>query len=179
MSIISDFTSISGIDWTEIHPDENNDWINQRDQNYDKFDAMDGEVFINKAIGVSTNRDAWVYGYNRDNMIKNIYDWLSKCYNYTVTKTFNPTQVCIGNSGQFQICYQNSGAGLTSVDIWDTIPSCLSVTGISYTGLTPSQTGGPINVTGVLRRLIQVLTVVSQLHLMHCKCHRVLKMVIL
>ncbi|MCX7999926.1 MAG: aconitase family protein, partial [Leptospiraceae bacterium] len=37
-----------------------------------------------------------------DNMLKNIYDWLSKCYNYTVTKTFNPTEVCIGNSGPLE-----------------------------------------------------------------------------
>lgn len=72
LSIISDVTSIRGIEWTEVHPDANNDWINQRDQNYDKYDAMDGEVFINKAIGVSTNRDAWVYGYSQDNIIQNV-----------------------------------------------------------------------------------------------------------
>ncbi|MGH0634144.1 DEAD/DEAH box helicase [Bacillus pacificus] len=72
LSIISDLTSVRGIEWTEIHPDANNDWINQRDQNYDKYDAMDGEVFRNKAIGVSTNRDAWVYGYNQDNMVQNV-----------------------------------------------------------------------------------------------------------
>lgn len=71
LSIISDFNSISGIEWTEINPDANNDWINQRDQNYDKFDEMDGKVFISKAIGVSTNRDAWVYGFSRDYVIKN------------------------------------------------------------------------------------------------------------
>ncbi|ASK17188.1 DEAD/DEAH box helicase family protein [Bacillus cereus] len=71
LSIISDLTSVRGIEWTEIHPDANNDWINQRDQNYDKYDAMDGGVFINKAIGVSTNRDAWVYGYNKYNVMQN------------------------------------------------------------------------------------------------------------
>ncbi|MED4313571.1 helicase, partial [Heyndrickxia coagulans] len=63
--------SVDGIKWTEIKPDANNDWINQRDQNYDKYDAMGGGVFINKAIGVSTNRDAWVYGFSRDNVINN------------------------------------------------------------------------------------------------------------
>ncbi|MGG3752844.1 DEAD/DEAH box helicase [Heyndrickxia coagulans] len=71
LSIISDFASVDGIKWTEIKPDANNDWINQRDQNYDKYDAMGGGVFINKAIGVSTNRDAWVYGFSRDNVINN------------------------------------------------------------------------------------------------------------
>jgi len=83
-----------------------------------------------------------------DNMLKNIYDLLSKCYNYSVTKSFNPGTLCVGNAGQMQICYQNSGAGVTSVDIWDTIPSCLNVTNISFTGGTPSSSGGPINVSG-------------------------------
>lgn len=71
LTIISELNSISGINWTEIHPDSNNDWINQRDLNYDNFDAMDGKVFISKAIGVSTNRDAWVYGYSQENVVKN------------------------------------------------------------------------------------------------------------
>jgi predicted helicase len=71
LSIISDYKSVSRIDWTKLHPDRNNDWINQRDQNYYKYSAMDGEVFMNKAIGVSTNRDAWVYGYNRNKVIQN------------------------------------------------------------------------------------------------------------
>ncbi|MER3119181.1 DEAD/DEAH box helicase [Bacillus subtilis] len=71
LSIITDYVSVVGLKWTEVKPDANNDWINQRDQNYDKYDAMDGGVFINKAIGVSTNRDAWVYGFSRANVINN------------------------------------------------------------------------------------------------------------
>ncbi|WP_320163454.1 type ISP restriction/modification enzyme [uncultured Trichococcus sp.] len=71
LSIISDFKSVSGIDWTKIHPDDKNDWINQRDSKYDEYFAMDGGVFKDKAIGVSTNRDTWVYGYNRNSVIKN------------------------------------------------------------------------------------------------------------
>lgn len=71
LSIISTFKSVDGIDWSEIKPDANNDWINQRDQSYDKFLPMEGEVFTNKAIGVSTNRDSWVYGFNREAVIQN------------------------------------------------------------------------------------------------------------
>lgn len=72
LKIISDFKSVNGIKWTQIIPDKNNDWINQRDQNYDKFDGMDGEVFLDRAIGVSTNRDAWVYGFSRKQVLKNV-----------------------------------------------------------------------------------------------------------
>ncbi|KPH74225.1 MULTISPECIES: DEAD/DEAH box helicase [Bacillaceae] len=88
LSIISDFNSISGIEWTEIHPDENNDWINQRDQDYVKFDAMDGEVFLNKAIGVSTNRDTWVYGFSKQNVVKNTQRMVEN-YNSEVIRLSN------------------------------------------------------------------------------------------
>lgn len=71
LAIISDFKSVSAIDWTKIYPDDKNDWINQRDSKYEEFFAMDGEVFRDKAIGVSTNRDMWVYGYDRNNVIQN------------------------------------------------------------------------------------------------------------
>ncbi|WP_192873709.1 hypothetical protein, partial [Streptococcus suis] len=49
LNIISDFGDISAIDWKEIIPDDNNDWLNQRDPNYQKYPVMAGEqesVFI-------------------------------------------------------------------------------------------------------------------------------------
>ncbi|WP_285141973.1 DEAD/DEAH box helicase [Lactococcus petauri] len=65
LSILKEAGSIESFDWTEITPDKNNDWINQRDENYDKYLPMDGAIFRDKAIGVSTNRDAWVYGFSK------------------------------------------------------------------------------------------------------------------
>lgn len=72
LSIISEFDSISNVDWQEIIPDENNDWINQRDTDYDKYIPMEGGYFKDKAIGVSTNRDEWVYGFNKDALTEKI-----------------------------------------------------------------------------------------------------------
>lgn len=40
-------------------------------KNYDNYLSMDGEVFLDKAIGVSTNRDAWVYGFSESNVQRN------------------------------------------------------------------------------------------------------------
>lgn len=57
--------------FTEIEPDLNNDWINQRDQSYATFDNMDGDVFLTKAIGVTTNRDSWVYNFSNLEVAKN------------------------------------------------------------------------------------------------------------
>lgn len=69
LNIISDFGDISAIDWQEITPDENNDWLNQRDPNYQKYAVMAGEqgsVFLSNAVGISTARDLWVYNFSKE-----------------------------------------------------------------------------------------------------------------
>ena len=40
LSILKNAESIKGIDWQEITPDENNDWINQRDSNYLNYASL-------------------------------------------------------------------------------------------------------------------------------------------
>jgi len=71
LSIINEFGSISGISsidgWNSIHPDEHNDWLNQRDRSFEAFIALgdkkgDGaKIFDNFSQGVLTARDAWAY----------------------------------------------------------------------------------------------------------------------
>lgn len=96
-------------------------------------------------VGWETNAfaEAALKNTTSDNVIKNIYDFLSSCYSYDVTKSFNPTYLCVGQSGQFTICYNNTGASVPSVDIWDTIPSVFTVNSIN-----PAPTGGPQAVPG-------------------------------
>lgn len=72
---LSDFKSINGIDWSIIKPDKNNDWINQRDEKYLDFISLDPDnngIFKMKSLGISTNRDAWVYGFSKDNVESNV-----------------------------------------------------------------------------------------------------------
>lgn len=69
LNIISDFGDISAIDWQSIEPDDNNDWLNQRDPNYQKYAVMAGEqgsVFLSNAVGISTARDLWVYNFSKE-----------------------------------------------------------------------------------------------------------------
>lgn len=69
LSIIEDFADISAIDWQEITPDANNDWLNQRDPNYQKYAIMAGgheSVFLSNAVGISTARDLWVYNFSKE-----------------------------------------------------------------------------------------------------------------
>lgn len=69
LEIIKSKKSILNVDWASITPDSNNDWINQRDENYMSFFDIDTEVFREKAIGAGTKRDPWVYGFSKKNVI--------------------------------------------------------------------------------------------------------------
>ncbi|WP_323059935.1 DEAD/DEAH box helicase [Klebsiella variicola] len=80
---ISDFASINGIEkihgWQSITPDAYNDWLNQRDDSFDLFlpignkkDKSNNCLFVDYSLGVSTNRDAWVFNSSKKKLIKNI-----------------------------------------------------------------------------------------------------------
>lgn len=74
--VISRASSVGGIDWTEISPDGNNDWLNQRDMNYREYTPIvtklsSDTVFKVSAVGVVTSRDSWVVGYNKHKVGKN------------------------------------------------------------------------------------------------------------
>ncbi|MFD0943828.1 DEAD/DEAH box helicase [Savagea faecisuis] len=90
LNIISKTKSIENIEWTNIIPDENNDWINQRDKNYQKYPGMDNDYFNARAVGVSTNRDIWVYGFSKKETIKNTNKMVEN-YNSEVKKHRNIT----------------------------------------------------------------------------------------
>lgn len=70
-------TSINGLEWEKIKPDDNNDWINQRDPHYQSYSSLAPDktkipsVFNESAIGISTGRDSWVIGFNKDKVHKN------------------------------------------------------------------------------------------------------------
>lgn len=83
LSEIAQFKSINALHFDEITPDEHGDWFNQRDDSYGKFMRVaapkkKGEaliepvIFSRSAVGVSTNRDAWVYGSSKSNLQANI-----------------------------------------------------------------------------------------------------------
>jgi len=75
LTIVKKFGSVANgeMKWRTLHPNEHGDWVNQRNDAFDtfiplapekKFDATTESVFVSYAIGVSTNRDAWVYNFS-------------------------------------------------------------------------------------------------------------------
>ncbi|HFR3538866.1 TPA: type ISP restriction/modification enzyme, partial [Streptococcus suis] len=74
LTIIEKFVDISAVEWQNIEPDGNNDWLNQRDPNYQRYTSLVGEensIFFNNALGVNTNRDIWIYAFSKSGVIKN------------------------------------------------------------------------------------------------------------
>ena len=69
LKIIENFTDISSIDWDNIFPDENNDWINQRDLTYSSYPILysnnEDSIFIDKTTGITTARDNWIVGFSK------------------------------------------------------------------------------------------------------------------
>ena len=86
LRIIRQAGSYKYLEWTTITPNEKNDWINQRDGLFDtllslaptkKFDANAQSVFSTYAIGVATNRDAWVSGYSKEQVTENMQSMIA------------------------------------------------------------------------------------------------------
>lgn len=71
LDIISNVKSIGGIQWTTIVPDDNGDWLNKRDSQYQTFIPLASTkeemgVIPNNSLGVTTNRDTWLYNFSQD-----------------------------------------------------------------------------------------------------------------
>ena len=75
LNIVKEFSDVSSIHWNTIQPDGNNDWLNQRDPNYQKFPQISGDEdspFKINSLGVVTNRDSWVTGFSKNAVIYNV-----------------------------------------------------------------------------------------------------------
>ena len=83
LAIIRSFASIEGVaaqgKWTLLAPNQQNDWINQRDPAFERFlligdksDQPSEPIFENYSLGVVTNRDAWAYNASRKSLVANI-----------------------------------------------------------------------------------------------------------
>lgn len=72
LQIINEFGSIKNIPWKYLTPNEDNDWINQRNPNFMNFIALGDKkkredisiALDNYALGLNTSRDAWVYSFS-------------------------------------------------------------------------------------------------------------------
>ena len=77
LKTLNEYKTINSLKWENITPDENNDWINQRDANYQEYPSLfdrnspEDSVFINQFTGVYPARDNWIVGFNQKRVMTN------------------------------------------------------------------------------------------------------------
>ncbi|MFI3603493.1 DEAD/DEAH box helicase [Vagococcus fluvialis] len=77
LGILQNSQSIVSIDWENILPDKNNDWINQRDENYELYtpmndkEDMENSVYLDQLTGIYSGRDVWVSGFSKKKSTNN------------------------------------------------------------------------------------------------------------
>ena len=73
LAAIQKAKSYANLAWTPITPNAKNDWINQRGDLFDtltplapqkKFDKQTASVFVANSLGISTNKDAFLYNFS-------------------------------------------------------------------------------------------------------------------
>lgn len=92
---IEDYSSISNIDWKEIAPDRSNDWINQKDEEFEEFIPLVSEESPEVSLfgshisrGLVTARDSWTIGFNSKIVCENMEKFVKK-FNFEQTRVLN------------------------------------------------------------------------------------------
>ena len=107
LAIIRDFAELKGISnadgWKRITPDDQNDWLNQRDASFDAFikigdkkDRSEPVLFATYSSGVKTQRDAWCINYSLENLQANVERMIT-FYNFERERAFGH----VGNVDSF------------------------------------------------------------------------------
>ena len=81
LKIVKDNKVISEIQWKNLKPDANNDWVNQRDPEYDNYPELLKDIFITKKDGIQSNRDAWVINFSKKDVINNAHTMINNYNN--------------------------------------------------------------------------------------------------
>lgn len=99
LNIIQKYNNISNIEWQKIKPDENNDWINKKNESFEKFIPLisDGNSIFNiSTSGVTTARDSWVYNFDSNKLRKNM-ELTINTYNDEIRKEYYDINIIKNN----------------------------------------------------------------------------------
>jgi len=106
LQIVKKFSSISNenLNWKTITPNEQGDWLNQRNDIFEtfipiqpdkKFNLECQSFFNTYAIGIATNRDAWVYNFSKIEINNNMTKFIRFYNSQLKMNTFdsNPKKI--------------------------------------------------------------------------------------
>lgn len=94
LKIIADYKSLTNIKWNTIIPNEQGDWVNQRNESFEEFieiapikklDISSKSYFVNYSLGLATGRDVWVYNFSYSQLSTQIKNHINH-YNSVVDK---------------------------------------------------------------------------------------------
>lgn len=93
LEIISNFKSVEKIEWNNLKPNNEGDWINQRNDKFDTYIPLidkdnknNKNTFFNiSSNGVVTNRDTWVYNFSKAQLEKQMKETI-EFYNTQIDK---------------------------------------------------------------------------------------------
>ena len=88
LALVKKFKSIQGknLDWTILSPNQHGDWISMRNEGFKeliplapdkKFAVNSHSMYSTYAIGIATNRDAWVYNFSKIHLNNNVSNMIS------------------------------------------------------------------------------------------------------
>lgn len=81
LKILKEKHDVSQIQWEKIYPDNNNDWLNKKSEDFNYFDSIAPKnkhdlktksIFTNYIIGAVSSRDSWVYNYSKSMIAFNV-----------------------------------------------------------------------------------------------------------
>ncbi|WP_274967723.1 type ISP restriction/modification enzyme [Succinimonas amylolytica] len=98
---VSDYASISSMEWEEIVPDKHGDWLNLKDDTFENYIELinkdkgsDNAIFKDYVVGVSSGRDCWVYNSDK-NELKNSLRRTVQAWNNAVAEVKSGTAIDI------------------------------------------------------------------------------------
>ncbi|GAA7309570.1 helicase [Helicobacter pylori] len=79
LNLLAGFENLESVPFSEITPNNKGDWINQRNDGFEKLIALKRDktlqnpsVFDINSMGVATGRDLWVYNFSKDALMQNV-----------------------------------------------------------------------------------------------------------
>ncbi|HAJ25895.1 MAG TPA: damage-inducible protein, partial [Syntrophus sp. (in: bacteria)] len=95
LSIIHKFKNIDSVPWVDLKPNEQGDWINQRNPEFENFlqignkaDKNPDVIFNIYSCGIQSNRDAWVYNFSEQAVSSNMKRMIDN-YNGAINGTLS------------------------------------------------------------------------------------------
>ncbi len=111
---LANFTDLDAISFETITPNNKGDWINQREDAFEKLIPLKRDkklqnpsVFDINSLGVTTGRDHWVYNFSKDALMQNVQKCMDT-YNADL-KRFN---------AHFREAFKQRAQGVKSADLY-------------------------------------------------------------